>query len=52
MVRDMGELDIKLALREERDRLMEILRVLPENSDEAKRLIEIRLKTIKESLEN
>ena len=55
MEREMGEIDIKLALREERDRLLEILRALPEEDDkvkEAKRLINIRLATIKETLES
>lgn len=51
MVEEMGEIDIKLALREERDRLLEILRVLPEENKEAKRLINTRLATIKETLE-
>ncbi len=52
MVEEMGEIDVKLALREERDRLLEILRVLPEEEDkEAKRLINTRLATIKETLE-
>ena len=54
MEREMGEIDIKLALREERDRLLEILRVLPQEEDkdqEAKRLINTRLATIKETLE-
>jgi|GEM_PF-1713136 hypothetical protein len=52
MEEEMGELNIKVALREERDRLLEILRVLPQEATEAKRLIEVRLATIKESLEN
>ena len=54
MEKEMGELDIKLALREERDRLLEILRALPQEDDkdqEAKRLINVRLSTIKETLE-
>lgn len=54
MEREMGEIDIKLALREERDRLLEILRVLPKEESEdqeAKRLINTRLATIKETLE-
>ncbi len=33
MEKEMGELDIKLALREERDRLLEILRALPQEDD-------------------
>lgn len=53
MEREMSEIGIKLALREERDRLLEILRVLPkeDKDQEAKRLINTRLATIKETLE-
>ncbi len=48
----MGELDFKAGLRAERDRLLEIKRVLPEDAAEALRLIEQRLSTIQESLED
>ena len=48
------EYDIKVNLRAERDRLLEIRRVLPENEEnqEAIRLLEVRLATIKENLES
>ena len=52
MAEEMGELEVKLALREERDRLLEIQRVLPDDAKEAKRLVELRLATIKETLES
>jgi hypothetical protein len=51
----MEDIERKLTLREERDRLLEILRVLP-NEDykdaEAKRLLNVRLTTINEALAN
>lgn len=49
-VEETNELNIKVALRSERDRLLEIMRVLPKKAEEAKRLIEVRLATINESL--
>ncbi len=48
----MAELEIKAALRDERDRLLEIKRVTPEDAVEAHRLIDKRLSTIRESLED
>ena len=47
----MAEYDIKVMLRDERDRLLEIRRVISEQDTEAIRLIDQRLATIKESLE-
>ena len=46
------EYDIKVALRAERDRLLEIKRVTPPEATEAHRLIDVRLATIRESLES
>ncbi|MBR2764995.1 MAG: hypothetical protein IKE03_03300 [Blautia sp.] len=46
------EYDIKVALRAERDRLLEIKRVTPPEAAEARRLIDVRLATIRESLES
>ena len=50
---EVGELDKKIYLREERDRLLEILRVLPDipENAEALRLLKTRLDTIQECLE-
>ena len=50
---EVGELDKKISLREERDRLLEILRVLPDipENAEALRLLKTRLDTIQECLE-
>ena len=50
--RSIAEYDIKVALRDERDRLLEIKRVIPGEVTEAHRLIDKRLETIKESLES
>ena len=51
MEKSMAEIEIKVALRDERDRLLEIKRVTPPEEKEAHRLIDERLATIKESLE-
>lgn len=48
---NMSELEKKSSLREERDRLLEIKRVVPKEASEAHRLIDKRLETIKEDLE-
>ena len=50
-VAELGELEKKIALREERDRLLEIKRVTPPEAAEAHRLIDQRLTTIQECLE-
>jgi len=48
----MDELDVKKDLRAERDRLLEIKRVCPPEATEAIRLIDQRLETIRETLED
>ena len=48
----MCELDVKKDLRAERDRLLEIKRVCPPEATEAIRLIDQRLETIRETLED
>jgi len=47
-----SELNIKVTLRNERDLLLEIKRVTPEDATEAHRIIDKRLATIRESLES
>ncbi len=48
------EFDIKVALRAERDRLLEIKRALPKipENQEGFRLIDVQLATIQENLES
>lgn len=48
----MDELDVKKDLRAERDRLLDIKRVFPPEATEAIRLIDQRLETIRETLED
>ena len=52
MEMSMAEFDIKVLLRNERDVLLAIKRVTPDDAKEAIRLINQRLGTIKESLES
>lgn len=52
MEQSMAEFDIKVMLRDERDRLLEIRRVVSEDNTEVLRLIDKRLDTIRETLES